>query len=173
MRHKKPSDYKNIYDYNKYVLDHSKTIEWAFFFTANGNNLNLEWQKQFSCYTSNGGTQTISCDFYYEDNTGDIKIAIECDDITHKTKTVQDAIRDEMLTEQKGVKVFRFPAKEIIWNCLKCVNEVKMFIHRKRKELEKKSYNRKFKQQVKFSVREISKKRNPQYQYQIQNSIFN
>lgn len=155
MKYRKVSDFKSIDSYKKYVLDMCKShIEWPFFFTANGKHLTLEWQKKFSYYRSNGIIQDIHCDFYYEDKTSDIKIVIECDDISHKNKTIEDQIRDTMLIEQKGInKVFRFKARDIIWNCSSCIGEVKDYIKNKKIKLRKNAYDRKHKlENVKLSV---------------------
>lgn len=118
-------------------------LEWVFFFTANGNNLVLESQKEFKYYHYKGGIKSFHVDFYYEDETGAIKVAIECDDSSHKNRQEEDELRDKTL-ELQGIKVFRFNTKEILWNCLKCVDEVKGYINQQKDFLKQSSYKRKF-----------------------------
>jgi very-short-patch-repair endonuclease len=125
------------------VLNGLQKIEWVFAFTANGNQLILESQKEFKYYHYDGTVKSICADFYYEDETGAIKVAIECDDISNKNRLEEDELRDKTL-EMQGIKVFRFNTKEISWNCLKCVNEVKAYIMEQKDFLKEVSYNRKF-----------------------------
>ena len=139
---------KNIYtnqrkQYEQYVLTSAKGLEWSFFFTANGHNLELEWRKKIWYHHYNKTVKHITVDFFYQDTTGDIKIAIECDDSSHLNTKIEDAVRDKNL-EDKGIKVFRFSTKEITWNCAACVEKVKKFIENERRKHQIKSYERKF-----------------------------
>jgi len=125
------------------LLSKLEKIEWVFFFTANGNQLALDWQREFKYYNYNGDIKSFHVDFYYEDETGAIKVAIECDDSSHKNRQVEDKLRDDTLKMQ-GIKVFRFNTKDITWNCLKCVNEVKAYIFSQKEILQRASFTRKF-----------------------------
>ena len=127
------------------VLNGLQKIEWVFAFTANGNQLILESQKEFKYYHYDGTVKSICADFYYEDETGAIQVVIECDDSTHRLRVKEDAMRDSTLAS-KGIKVFRFKTREITWNCLKCVNEVKKYIEDQKEILKKQSHDLKFKE---------------------------
>ena len=144
--YKKRADFSSYQEYYHYVFSNLKsTIETPFFHVARWNGLNegFEWQKEFKYYNTKGEIKRFHVDFYYEDETGAIKLAIECDDTSHNQEKQKknDAIRDDYL-RSIGIKVLRFPSKEIWRNCEECVKKVLRTIAEERQILIEKSQNR-------------------------------
>lgn len=139
-------DFSNYQEYNDYLCKNIQShIEYPLYQLARKNKIELEWQKEIKYYDENGNIKSFKCDFYYEDLTGDIKIAIECDGKAHndEERKNNDFLRDETL-RSKGICVLRFKSWQIWENGQDCINKILKNIKQIKNDLLNQPKERKF-----------------------------
>ena len=101
--------------------------EKTFFQAALEAGLQFECQKEFPYIAADNTQRNKTVDFYWENESKQIKIAVECDGVQHHKTRKQDSMRDDDLRD-RGVVVFRFSAQRILEKADACVQRVQDYI---------------------------------------------